>query len=394
MPPLLITFLIALLLGIQPVTTDLYLPALPALTQALGASMPQAQLTFSATLLAFGISQLVWGPLSDKYGRRPILLAGLACYTLGSVACFFAPTITSLIMARALQGAAMGASVMCARAMVRDLYAPIDGARAMSKGLTGLGVLACISPVLGGFLTQSFGWRAPLIAIALFGFLLLIIVTVWFQETVTRLNPKALQASNLFATAQTILSNPIFWTFCALSSFSYGALVIYLASSSFIFIQLFAWSKTSYGLALLCNSLFYISGTVMGRRLLVRRGLTQTVAIGACFTLIGGLLIGLLAWCNQLGPYAVIASFFFIMLGHGIHQPFGQATAVGPFPNAAGTASALNGFVMMLIGFLSLRWLGFAMDGTILPLAGATLVWAVLIALVAFTAVQQYGPKR
>ena len=142
--PALTVLLLALLLGIQPVTTDLYLPALPALTAGYGASMAQAQLTLSALLLAFGVSQLVLGPLSDRFGRRPVLLWGMAAYVMAAIGSALAPSMDLLIVWRALQGAAMGAAVMCARAIVRDLYLPADGARVMSRALTGLGVIACI----------------------------------------------------------------------------------------------------------------------------------------------------------------------------------------------------------------------------------------------------------
>jgi DHA1 family bicyclomycin/chloramphenicol resistance-like MFS transporter len=169
MPTGLIVLILSMLLGIQPVTTDLYLPALPALTQGFGAPMSQAQLTLSALLLAFGTSQLIWGPLSDRFGRRPILLWGLAAYTLASVGSTFAPSMAMLIAWRVVQGAAMGAVVMCARAIVRDLYQPLEGARVMSKGLSGLGVLACVCAPLGGLLSEFYGWRIALAALAVFG---------------------------------------------------------------------------------------------------------------------------------------------------------------------------------------------------------------------------------
>lgn len=393
MSPTLITLLIALLLGVQPVTTDLYLPALPVLTEALGASMPQAQLTFSAMLLAFGSSQLVWGPISDKHGRRPVLLFGLASYTLAGIACMMANSIETFIIARTVQGAAMGAGVMGARAMVRDLYAPVDGARVMSKGLSGLGVLACISPVLGGILTQWFGWRGPMAAVSLFGLASFLVIYFHFEETASQRNHRALQLRNLLATWRMILAHPVFWTFCLLSALSYGLLAVYLASSSFIYIKIFSWTKAEYGLTLFCNSMVYIIGTFCGRRLLASHGLPKTVAIGAFFTLAGGLYLGATAWMGILSPVHIIAAFSLIMIGHGVHQPFGQAGAVGPFPQAAGTASALNGFLMMVLGFFILRWLGSAMNGTTLPLAQASVVLSILIAILAWTAVQKYGPK-
>ena len=135
MSPALIVLFLSLLLGLQPITTDLYLPALPALTEGFGATLPQAQLTLTALLLAFGLSQLVWGPISDRYGRRPVLLWGLGAYVLASVVSTLAPTMELLIAARVLQGAAMGAGVMCARAIVRDLYKPVDGARIDRKSV-------------------------------------------------------------------------------------------------------------------------------------------------------------------------------------------------------------------------------------------------------------------
>ena len=152
MPPLIVVVLLALLLGLQPVTTDVVLPALPALQADLGASMHQVQMTFAALMLAFGVSQLAWGPLSDRLGRRPVLLAGMGAYVLASLACVVAPTMPLLILARIAQGAAMGAAVMCARAIVRDLYPPLEGARMMSKGLSGLGAIAIVCAPLGGLM--------------------------------------------------------------------------------------------------------------------------------------------------------------------------------------------------------------------------------------------------
>ena len=166
MSPALVVLFLAMLLGLQPITTDLYLPALPGLTQQLGATMPQAQLTLSALLLAFGLSQIVWGPLSDRFGRRPVLLIGMVAYVAASIASAMAPTMDILIVCRTLQGVAMGAGVMCARAILRDLYQPEQGANIMSKGLTGLGLIACVSAPLGGVLTAFFSWHAALLALA------------------------------------------------------------------------------------------------------------------------------------------------------------------------------------------------------------------------------------
>jgi MFS transporter, DHA1 family, multidrug resistance protein len=387
----LIVLILSMLLGIQPVTTDLYLPALPALTEGFGATMSQAQLTLSALLLAFGTSQLIWGPLSDRFGRRPILLWGLAAYSLASVGSTLAPSMALLIVWRVMQGAAMGAVVMCARAIVRDLYQPTEGARIMSKGLSGLGVLACISAPLGGLLSQMYGWRAALLAVTLFGVCTLVLVALRFKETLRQKNPQALRPATLLRTWIHICSNPTFAAFSALSAASYGGLFTFLATSSFVFIKVLGLSKAQYGLVMFSMCFFYLTGTFVCRRLLPRFGVRNSVAIAAGLSLAGGTLMGVLAWAGVQNVWAIMLPYYLFMLAHGIHQPCGQSGAVGPFPGAAGAASAMNGFLMMVVAFATGSWLGTQMDGTVRPLTNGVWFWSVLIAAVAWTVVRKYG---
>lgn len=391
MSPALTVLFLALLLGLQPITTDLYLPALPALTAGFGATLPQAQLTLTALLLAFGVAQLVCGPISDRWGRRPVLLWGLGIYVLASVASTLAPSMDWLIAARTLQGAAMGAAVMCARAIVRDLYRPVEGARVMSKGLTGLGVIAALSGPLGGLLTDVAGWRAALLVLAVFGAATLALVVWRFQETVPQKNPQALQPATLLATWRRILSHRTFWAWSALSAGSYGGLFTVLATSPFVFIDLLGVSRWGYGLIMASVSFTYLAGTVLCRWLLPRYGLQRTVALAARLTLTGGTLMGvfgLLGWHNG---WTIMGPFYLFMLAHGVHQPCSQSGAVGPFPQSAGAASALNGFGMALVSFLMGSVLGEIMDGTARPLLYGVWFWSVLIALAAWTVVQKHG---
>jgi len=387
----LIVLILSMLLGIQPVTTDLYLPALPALTEGFGAPMSQAQLTLSALLLAFGSSQLIWGPLSDRFGRRPILLWGLSAYTLASIGSTLAPSMALLIVWRIVQGAAMGAVVMCARAIVRDLYHPLEGARVMSKGLSGLGVLACICAPLGGVLSQLYGWRIALAALAVFGGATLALVSLRFKESLAQKNPNALQPATLLRTWLQIVQNPTFLAFSALTAASYGGLFTFLATSSFVFIQVLGLSKTGYGLVMFSMCFCYLTGTFICRRLLPRFGVRRSVAIAACLSLTGGTTMGVLAWFGVQNVWAIMLPFYLFMLAHGVHQPCGQSGAVGPFPQAAGAASALNGFFMMLVAFAMGGWLGTHMDGTVRPLTHGIWLWSVLIATAAWTVVQKYG---
>jgi DHA1 family bicyclomycin/chloramphenicol resistance-like MFS transporter len=387
----LIILLLAMLLALQAVTTDLYLPALPALTEGFGASLVQAQLTLTALLLAFGISQLVWGPLSDRFGRRPILLWGLSAYVLASIASTLAPTMDVLILARIVQGGALGAPVMCARAIVRDLHHPAEGARVMSRAQSGLGVIACLCAPLGGLLSDWFNWRAALLAVTVFGLVTLVVVARRFQETVTRKNPKALQPADLLATWRAVVRHPTFWAFSSLSVSTFGGLFTFLAASSFVFIQVLHISKTGYGLLMFSMSFVYILGTIACRQLLPRLGVRRTVALAAAFSLTGGTLMGGLALAGVHNAWAIMLPYYLYVLGHGVHQPCSQSGAVGPFPYSAGAASALNGFLMMVAAFMVGGWLGTHMDGTVRPMVYGVWFWSVMIALSGWTLVQKHG---
>jgi multidrug resistance protein len=181
-----VVVMLTLLLGIQPVTTDLYLPALPTLQRDLGASIGAAQFTLTALIIAFGLGQLVCGPLADRFGRRPVLLVGLSLYTLAGLASAASASIEALIAWRTLQGAAMAAAVTCGRSIVRDLFEPAAGARTMSRALSGLGMIAVLSPLVGGVVVEAFGWHATLLVLAAFGAISLLDVALRLPETVPR----------------------------------------------------------------------------------------------------------------------------------------------------------------------------------------------------------------
>ncbi|WP_310628321.1 Bcr/CflA family efflux MFS transporter [Limnohabitans sp.] len=389
-----IIVLLSMLLGIQPVATDLYLPALPAIKSEFGAELSHVQLTLSALLLAFGTSQLVWGPLSDRFGRRPILLWGLGAFTMAGLGCVMASSMQELIVWRALQGAAMGAVVMCARAIVRDLYTPEAGAGVMSKALTGLGFLACSSAPLGSLLTDLWSWHAALSLVMSFGAITWVIVALLFKETVHRKNPHALQVKVLAKTWWQILRHPTFVAFSCVSIGSYGGLFTFLASSAFVFIDLLGLARWEYGLLLFSMSFTYLLGTVLCRRLLARFGVTYTVAIGGVFSLVGGGLMAIHAWLGWQSVLSLMGPFYLFILAHSIHQSCGQSGAVGPFPKAAGAASALGGFLMMATAFATGLWLGVAKDGSALPMAQSIAFWSVITALSAWLLVLRRGGPR
>jgi DHA1 family bicyclomycin/chloramphenicol resistance-like MFS transporter len=391
MGPVLIVTLLALLLGTQPITTDLYLPALPGLAAELRSPMGRTQLTLSALLFAFGLAQLLLGPMADRFGRRPVLLGGLGVFVLASAGSAMAADIGALVGWRALQGAGMAAAVVCARAMVRDLYAPADGARVMSKALSGLGFIALASPLLGGLLATVLGWRAALAATGVFGLACLATVAWSLPETAPTLNPAALRLGPMLAQWGRILRNRSFIAWALLIACTYGGLFAFLAASSFVFIDILGSSSFACGLYIAGCSVSYIVGTFWCRRWLLRYGLAGAVRRGAVFTLAGGASMAGLAWAGVLGPWAIAVPQFVFSFGHGVHQPCGQAAVVGPFPDHAGAASALAGFILAATAVAVGAWLGVAMDGTVRPLTDTVGAMALATALVAWTLVQRHG---
>ncbi len=391
MGPAFAAFVLAGLMGLQPVTTDLMLPALPALAADLRAPMASAQLTMSALILAFGLAQLVWGPVADRYGRRPVLLAGLALYVLASVGAALATSVAAVVVGRAMQGAAMSAAVVCARAMVRDLYQPHEGAMVMARALTGLGAVAIASPLLAGVLVDGFGWRAAVAAMAVAGAGVGLFIALRVPETSRHRRPEATHLGPLVRQIGVTLAHPGFRAWSALVMASYGGLFIFLAGSGFVLIGVLKQSPAVAGLVMSTCSMAYIAGTLLCRRWIPQLGLAGAVGRAGWITLSACIALLLLAAQPQPGVLAVMAPVWLYALGHGVHMPCGQAGAVGPFPQAAGLASALAGFVTASTAFGIGLWLGRSLDGTVRPFALAMGTAAAATVLVAWTLVRRHG---
>lgn len=388
---LVIAIALALLLGLQPVSTDLYLPALPGIKAELGASMRATQQTMAALLLAFGFGQLVWGPVADRVGRRPVLLGTLAAYLFASLAAAGVDDIHALVTVRAIQGAAMAGAVVVARAMVRDLYPPHEGMRIMSLGLSGLGLIAITSPLLGGWVTAQFGWRANFVAIGAIVLAALLFVALRLPETIRARNTRALQPGPLLAAWSAILRHPTFLSWAGLTAATYAGLFVFLAGSSFVYMQVLGLSAAQYGLALCSSSVSYLIGTFWCRRWLVAHGPRGTVARAAGLTLAGGLTMAALALAGVQSVWAILVPQLAYAFGHGSHQSCGQAGVVGPFPQQAGAASALSGFLLAAVAFGVGQWLGGALDGTTRPLALGVGAASVAVALIGWVAIPRHG---
>jgi MFS transporter, DHA1 family, multidrug resistance protein len=395
-PPPLLTALqaavvLALLLGLQPIITDLYLPALPLIAREFAAPLSQMQMTMSALILAFGLMQLVWGPLADRHGRRPVLLLALALMVAASIGAALASSLAWLIAARIGQGATLAAAVVCARAMVRDLYEPHQGAQVMALGLSGLGLVAIASPITGGLLAGTFGWRACLLAVGVVAALAWLVIALRTPETLAVRNPAALQWRVLRINARSVLAHPTFRAWALLVACTYSGLFIVLSASSYAYIGVLGLSVAQYGMTMAWGSLVYVLGTVVCRRWLRLHGLVGTVHRGAFFTLAGGLGMAACSFMTVPALPAVVLAQSLFAFGHGMHQPCGQAGAVGPFPQMAGVAAALAGCVLAFVAFGVGLWLGSALDGTLRPLGIGLAMASCATAVVAWTLVRWHG---
>lgn len=376
-------FLLALLLGSQPVATDLYLPALPAI----GAELGNPALTLTGLMLAFGFAQLVLGPLSDRYGRRPVLLAGCAAYALTSFAGAWVTTLFWLVVCRCLQGTAMAALVVCARASVRDLYAPTEGTRVLSRGLTGLGLVALASPLTGAITVAYFSWHATFIALGVYGVIALAWVWFYYVESRPGIVPKDVNAISKSATIA-VLKGPRFRAWTAMLVATYSTLFCFLLSSGFVYIKVFAFSPLACGLTLAANSVAYISGTYWCRYLLTDRGPDKAVQLSAMFGVVGAIFMTIIAFASGTPqPWAMIVGQCLIAISHGVNQPCGQAGAIGDFPEHAGRAAALSGFAMMVAAFICGQLIAPSLGTSAWPLVISNLVGSAGIAFVAWVMV-------
>ena len=342
--PLSFALLLPLLLAAQPVATDSYLPALPAIASALGS----ASSSLTMFVLAFGIAQIPVGSLADRIGRRPVLLGGLALYVVAALVGAMAVSAPMLASVRAVQGAAMAAILVCSRAAVRDLYPAHEGMHVMARGLTGLGFVALIAPVLGAFIVQWAGWRWVLVLMAVYGSVLL--AMCWHSFSETRV-PRNAEQPVAQGGVREVFASRTFRVWSSVSAASYGGIFCFLLLSPTVYIGYLGLEPAMYGWIPSCASAIYICSTTACRRLLYRWGPLRTLRLGAALSLSGALIQAVGVWQLPGSAWPLIVGHVFFSMGHGIHQPCGQAGAVADLPQLAGRAVSWSGFSMMAVAF-------------------------------------------
>ncbi len=370
--------LLLLLTVFGPISMDLYLPALPALSVELGAVTSVAQLTVTACLIGLAAGQLVAGPLSDRYGRRGILLSGIVAYIATSVLCAISPTVELLILARLVQGLAGGVGIVIAQATGRDIYSGRSLILFYGRLTVVGGFAAIVGPLLGGVLDSVTDWRGLFVFLAAIGAGILIVTLIVFRETL----PADQRTSGGFVQTlrdfRSLAADRQFLGAVLTQGFLYAALFAYLAGSTFVLQDVYGLTPLQYALAFGLNSAgFMVFGYLAGRAA-ERWSIAGTLGVGVGVAGAGAAGL-LLAGVSTMPLWLVIVALFLLASGVAISSPPATTLALADYPQMAGTASSLLGTVRFGFGAVAAPLVGIAGATSILPL-GAVTVSAVVLA--------------
>jgi DHA1 family bicyclomycin/chloramphenicol resistance-like MFS transporter len=370
--------LLLLLTVFGPISMDLYLPALPALTIELAATTSVAQLTVTACLIGLAAGQLIAGPVSDRFGRRGILLVGIVAYIVTSALCALSPSIELLILARLVQGLAGGVGIVIAIAAGRDVFS----GRALTRfygSLTVIGGFAAIvGPLLGGLLNTFTDWRGLFVFLAVIGVAILVAALIGFGETLPFGRRTSGGLARTLRDYRTLIADRIFLGAVLNQGFLYAALFAYLAGSTYVLQDIYGLSPQWYAAAFGLNSAGHMLFGYLAGRTAERWSIAGTLAVGVAVTGLGALGL-LIAGLAPMPLWVVITSLFALSSGVAMTAPPATTLAMTDYPQMAGTASSLLGMVRFGFGGIAAPFVGVAGALSILPL-GLTTTVAVLLA--------------
>ncbi|MBT3531253.1 MAG: multidrug effflux MFS transporter [Gammaproteobacteria bacterium] len=368
--------------ALGPASMQILLPALPVIKSTFEVSTEVAQLTLSLSMLAIALGTLTYGPLSDKFGRRPIMLIGLVVMLIGSVFCYFANTIELLIAARFVQAFGAAVGLVLARAIVRDVYGAEEAARVIATLVMVMVVLPMISPALGGELMARFGWESVFIAMALFGFLIFLVLVIRLPETLEEPVPFE-GIGSMLGTFALLFKSKAFSGYAFCVSFVSVVFFSFISAAPEIMISVLKRPPTEYGYYFIMIPLGFMTGNYVARHYGKVFDIDRMISIGATIG-VGGICLAIIL--QLLGfhqPLALFAPVSLAVFGNGITLPNAQAAAINEFPRYAGSASGLTGFLQMFFSAIAAQSVAIIFNGTVYPLLLLMLTASVL-SLVSF----------
>lgn len=365
---LLLAVLLGAVIAIPPYSIDTSLPALPAMAAAFGVGSGAVQITLSAVMLGSAMGQLVVGPLSDRFGRRPVLLAALAVFTLSSAGCAFADDIEILAALRLIQGASVAGCRVLPRAVARDLFDREDAARLLSYMMLVGGTAPIAGPLIGGYVTTRFGWWAVFAFMAIYAVAVFAMLAMFFRETQRRRDHGALILGRLMRSFALILRNRIFWGYLACNMAITGGLFAFLAGSSLVLIGVLGRTPQQFGVDFALVMVVSMAFNYVGARLVGRLGIDRLLFIGVGMAAAAGVAMAALAASGIATVAAIVAPMAAFMAAYSLIVPQATAGALSPFPDTAGAASSLLGFLQIIAGTAAATAVGFLHDGTQMPM--------------------------
>ncbi len=389
---LVVTALLTALVALGPMSTDLYLPSLPGLLRHFDADIAEVQLTLSVFLVGLAVGQLVYGPLSDRFGRRPVLLAGLILYVVASAICALAPGVPTLIAARLLQATGACAGPVVCRAVVRDVHGREGAARILSYMGAAMALAPALGPILGGFVEAWLGWRANFAILCIYGAVGLALTAAILPETAPHRGESGGGLDAALRGYLGLLGQRVYIGFVLCCALAYGGIFSFISGSSFVFVDIIGLAPQLYGVCFGAIVLGYILGTLVGGRLTRRIGVERLVRTGGLISAVGGLALLLSVWTTGASVPGILLPTVIYMVGTGLVLPNAMAGAIGPFPRMAGTAAALLGFVQMGLAAAGGVAIGHLANGTAIPMAAGIALAGLLQPLIYWLLISAVSP--
>ena len=342
----------ALLTGLSsfgPLSTSIYTPVMPLIAAGLHGGADEVKLTLTTYMLGFAVGQIFFGPLSDRFGRRPVLLAGLALFTVMSLACAIVDTVPQMVALRLLQGLSAASGVVISRALARDVYSFNEMPRVMSWISLAVNIAPALAPIIGGHLAVWFGWQAVFYLLAGYGALAFLVVGTGLPET-NRQRVTNFSIAQFAGNAAAMLRNRRFLAYVLCIGFAFSVIHGGMAALPFILQGRLGVSPASYGYIVVLSVIGFTMGSFTNNRLVHRVSPERLVRVASYFHLIGLCIMGGLAYAGVLSIWSIILPYMLLSMGTGIITPVVNARAVGLYPQLAGTASSLVGLSQMGLG--------------------------------------------
>jgi len=373
-----LTALLSFLTGLGPLSMDMYLPSLPEIGRALNAPTAQVQLTISSYLFGFAVGQLIYGPVSDRYGRRPVILVALVLYGVASVVCATAQSIETLTAVRFVQALGGAGAIVLARAMVRDIYSGVRAGRELSLMGSITAFAPIVAPAIGGVLQVAFGWRASFILLVIFALCAGAIAARLLPETLKERTPGPFSFGAMAVLYRSVLVHRGFVANLGILSASFVGLFAWVSGASVVMQRVYGLSPAAFGVTYAVGALGYMLGTSIAARVVMRLGLDRTMGIGAVTQACGGLAMAAVVALGFASVAWLVLTMTIYLAGMGFLLPQTQASALTPFPDRAGTASSLMGFPQQSCAAIAAAAIGAYLGRSAWPVAGTLAAMGVL----------------